>query len=292
MRTEQAFGGTQAMAAPLSRVQVRRPSERAVARWKEHGWRRAPDHRTLAAEHDALVEVLRSYGSRVEYAPNDAEDLLDSIYVFDPALVCDAGAVVLRPGKQIRGGEAELARRDLDAAGIPIVGSIEPPGTVEGGDTLWLDRSTLLVARTHRTNHAGAAALGAMLEPYGISVEIVDVPNHRGPEELVHLMSLVSLLDRDLAVCFLPLLPTHVLELMRDRNIDVVAIPDEEFPTQGPNVLAVGPRRVVAIDDNVETRRRMESHGVEVRSFAATELAHNGGGGPTCLTRPLQRVPD
>jgi dimethylargininase len=290
MKTERAFGGTQEMAAPLVRVQVRRPSERAVARWYEHAWRRAPDPGTLRKEHDAFVDVVRSYGPHVEYGSDPGDELLDSIYVFDPALVCDDGAIVLRPGKRTRRGEAELATRDLEAAGVPIIGSVEAPATVEGGDTLWLDRSTLLVARSHRTNDAGATAVRSMLEPLGVSVEIVDVPNHRGADELVHLMSLISLIDRDLAVCYLPLLAIHVIELMADRGIEAVPVPDEEFATQGPNVLAVGPRRVVAIEGNLETRRRMESRGVEVRSFAATELAHNGGGGPTCLTRPLQRV--
>jgi dimethylargininase len=292
MKTEPAFGGTQSMAATLTRGQVRRPSEKAASRWNDYGWRRAPDPETLAAEHDAFVDVLRSFGVQVEYGPTAADDLLDSIYVFDPALMCDEGAVLLRPGKALRRDEVELARRDLEAAGIPILGSVESPATVEGGDTLWLDRSTLLVARSHRTSGAGAEALRSILEPFRVSVEVVDVPNYRGPDELVHLMSLVSLLDRDLAVCFPPLLPTHALDLMRDRDIRVVPVPEEEFATQGPNVLAISPRRVVAIQDNVETRRRMESHGVEVQSFAATELAHNGGGGPTCLTRPLHRVSD
>jgi N-dimethylarginine dimethylaminohydrolase len=170
---------------------------------------------------------------------------------------------------------------------VPTAARIEGPATVDGGDTCWLDERTLLVGLGYRTNEAGAAALGAALP--GVDVIAYDLPHYRGRADLLHLMSLISPLADDLAVVYLPLLPVRLVQLLAERGIELVEVPDEEFPTQGPNVLALAPRVALALDGNSETRRRMEVAGVDVRVYRGDELSHKGEGGPTCLTRPILR---
>jgi N-dimethylarginine dimethylaminohydrolase len=211
------------------------------------------------------------------------------MYVYDPALVSDAGAVLLRPGKEGRRREPDVIAADLTAAGVPVVGRVEGPATVEGGDTLWLDRRTLLVGLGYRTNGASADALRRALPD--VDVLTFDLPHHRGPGEVLHLMSFLSPLDRDLAVVYLPLMPTRMVQLLEERGIGLVHVPDDEFETMGPNVLALAPRVALALEGNRETQRRLERAGVEVLTYRGDEISRKGDGGPTCLTRPILRAP-
>jgi dimethylargininase len=279
--------GAQSMTAPLRRVLVVAPRPEEATRWREAGWRAAPDPARLAAEHEAFRAELEAAGVEVVVSETSPESGLDGVYPYDPALVVRDGALLLRPGKESRLGEVEPLGRSLNAAGVPTAARIEGPATVDGGDTCWLDERTLLVGLGYRTNEAGAAALRAALP--GVDVIAYDLPHYRGRADLLHLMSLISPLADDLAVVYLPLLPVRLVQLLAERGIELVEVPEEEFPTQGPNVLALAPRVALALDGNSETRRRMEAAGVDVRVYRGDELSHKGEGGPTCLTRPILR---
>ncbi|HSC91173.1 MAG TPA: arginine deiminase family protein [Gaiellaceae bacterium] len=274
------------MTSTLRRVLVRPPAASALAAWRDYGWRAEPDAAGIAAEHEAFRAAIADAGAEVVVADPDPANP-DAVYVFDPALVTPRGAVVLRPGKPGRRGEADLIARDLEAAGVPILARIEAPGEVEGGDTLWLDDRTLAVGLGYRTNETGAAQLRAALP--GVDVLAYDLPHWHGREEILHLLSLFSPLAADLALVYLPLLPVRLVELMRSRGIAFVEVPGEEFDSMGCNVLALGPRHVLALEGNPETRRRLEAAGVEVRTYRGEELSRKGDGGPTCLTSPLAR---
>ncbi|MGH3103396.1 MAG: dimethylarginine dimethylaminohydrolase family protein [Gaiellaceae bacterium] len=274
------------MTAPLRRVLVRRPL--GTEAWREFGWRSEPDPARLATEHDAFCALLEEAGAEVVLAGTPVNGNPDAIYVFDPAIVSDRGAILLRPGKDGRRGEPEALARDFEAAGVPVAARLEAPACAEGGDTLWLDESTLLVGLGYRTDTAGATWLAETLPE--VEVLPFDLPHFHGPGEVLHLMSLVSPLDRGLALVYLPLLPARLVELLRARGIELVEVPDEEFESMGCNVLALAPRVALALDGNPETRRRMEAAGVEVRTYRGEELSRKGDGGPTCLTRPLLRA--
>lgn len=279
--------GSQSMTAPLRRVLVVAPRPVEAARWREAGWRAAPDPGRLSAEHEAFRAELEAGGAEVVVGETSPETGLDAVYPYDPALVADGGAVLLRPGKDSRLGEVEPLGEALEAAGVPVAARVQAPATVDGGDTCWLDGRTLLAGLSYRTNEAGVAALREALP--GVDVLAFDLPHHRGRAELLHLMSVISPLADDLAVVYPPLLPVRLVDLLAERGIELVEVPDEEFATQGPNVLALAPRVALALDGNPETRRRLERAGVDVRVYRGDELSHKGEGGPTCLTRPLLR---
>jgi dimethylargininase len=277
------------MTAPLRRVLVRPPDPAGLERWREYGWRGEPDAARIAAEHEGLRAALAAAAADVLVAEAPAEGNPDAVYVFDPALLAPGGAVILRPGKVARRGEPHALERDLAAAGVPILGRLQPPALAEGGDTLWLDERTLVVGIGYRTNTAGAAALAELLPD--VDVIAVDLPRFRGPAEVLHLLSLISPLDRDLAVVHLPLMPTRLVQLLEERGVRFVEVAEEELDTLGCNVLALAPRVALALAGNPETRRRMEAAGVDVRTYEGRELSLKGDGGPTCLTRPLERAP-
>jgi dimethylargininase len=278
------YGGAN-MVGRLRRVLVRPPAEDACARWREFGWRSAPDPVALRAEHDDFCALLEAGGAEVVVgAP--VPGALDAIYTFDPAIVSGGGAIVLRSGKTLRQVEAAAMEEALERAGVPVVATLDQPATADGGDTIWLDGGTLLVGRGYRTNSTGVAALRAALP--GVDVIEFDLPHLRGEGEVLHLLSLLSPLAPDLAVAYLPLLPVRLVQLLRDSGIRLVEVPDEEFETMGPNVLALGPRFALVLERNRLTRARLERAGVEVTTYAGAELS-KGDGGPTCLTRPLLR---
>jgi N-dimethylarginine dimethylaminohydrolase len=280
--------GARSMTAPLRRVLVRPPQAADAARWREYGWRAAPDPTAAAAEHEALCELLEAAGAEVVVARGEAGNP-DAIYAYDPVLVGEQGAVLLRPGKDGRLGEPAALEADLARAGVPVAARVVAPGTIDGGDTLWLGRETLLVGRGYRTNASGVEQLQAAFPD--AEVLSYDLPHWNGRSEVMHLMSLISPLDRDLALVYPRLAPVRLMELLAERGIETVEVPDDEFETMGPNVLALGPRRALALAGNDETRRRMEAKGVEVAVYDGDEISRKGDGGPTCLTRPLLRTP-
>lgn len=271
----------------LRRVFVRPPEPEALGAWRDFGWRSAPDPARAAAEHEAFRALLAADGAEVVVGTTPAGRDPDAIYVYDPLLMTDAGAILLRPGKTERRDEPALAAADLEAAGVPVVAALGEPAIAEGGDMSWLDPETLLVGVGYRTDAAGVRALRELLP--GVAVVAFDLPHLAGPAACTHLMSFVSMLDADLAVAHVPLLPVRLVELLRSRGIELVAVPDEEVDSMGPNVLALAPRVALALEGNPETRRRMERAGVEVRTYTGEEISRKGDGGPTCLTKPLAR---
>jgi dimethylargininase len=278
--------GARSMTAPLRRVLVRPPQPADAERWREYGWRAAPDPAAAAAEHEELRALLEEAGAEVIVVGGEAGNP-DAIYAYDPLLVGDEGAVLLRPGKDGRLREPAALAADLELVGVPVAARIEAPGTIDGGDTLWLDRDTLLVGRGYRTNAAGVDQLAAAFPD--AEVLSYDLPHWNGRGEVMHLMSLISPLADDLALVYPRLAPVRLLELLGERGIETVEVPDEEFETMGPNVLALGPRRALALEGNDETRRRLETAGVEVLTYRGDEISRKGDGGPTCLTRPILR---
>lgn len=271
----------------LERVLVRPPLPEDAAAWRDYGWRSAPDPAAAAGEHDAFRELLEKAGAEVVVSHHDPGNP-DAIYTYDATLVGAQGAVLLRPGKEGRRGEPEATVGTLIAAGVPVVARVAGEAMVEGGDTLWLDATTLLVGHGYRTNALGIEALaGAFPE---VNVIAFDLPHWNGDGEVLHFMSYISPLDRDLAVVYPRLAPVRLLELLAELEIEIVEVPDEEFDSMGSNVLALGPRRALALDGNPETRRRMERVGVEVMVYKGDEISLKGDGGPTCLTRPLLRT--
>jgi dimethylargininase len=284
--TERKFG-CQSMTGRLRRVLVRPPAPGSWAAWKSYGWRGEPDPAGLEEEHWAFRALLEDAGAEVVVAGTPHALDPDAIYAYDPALVADEGAIMLRPGKEGRRGEVDVMAADFVEAGIPIAARLEAPATAEGGDTLWLDESTLLVGRGYRTNDQGIAELARALPD--VEVVAFDLPHLHGAGEVMHLLSLLSPLDADLAVAYPPLMPVRLMELLAERGVELVEVPDEEFETMGPNVLALGPRVALALAGNDETRRRMEAAGVDARVYKGGEISRKGDGGPTCLTRPLLR---
>jgi dimethylargininase len=282
--------GAQSMVEPLRRVLVKRPDEAFAsadpARWH---YTARPDLDEARREHDALVEILRGSGAEVIDHPEPQPERADSIFVFDPVIVTDQGAVILRMGKALRRGEEAALALRLQEIGVPILGELEGEALAEGGDLLWLDHQTLAAGQGFRTNAEGLRQLREILAGIGVEVLSVELPYFTGPAACLHLLSLISLVDHDLAVVYPPLLAVPFWKTLRDRGVRLVEVPAAEFPTMGPNVLALAPGRCLMLEGNPVTRRRLEEAGCEVLTYRGREISLKAEGGPTCLTRPIWR---
>lgn len=278
--------GCRSMVDPLRRVLVRRPSTSACARWEEYSWRAEPNPAALLQEHEAFCAILEGAGCDVVVAdPMDGDP--DAVYTFDPALATEQGAILLRPGKAGRRAEPLTVARELEAAGVPVAATVDEPAVAEGGDFIRLDATTLLAGRGYRTSPAGIEAIAQALP--GVETLTFDLPHWHGETDVMHLLSLLSPLDADLVVAYPPLLPVSLVQLLAERGIEIVPVPDEEFESMGTNVLALAPRVALALDGNPVTRERLVAAGVEVLVYEGRELSLKGDGGPTCLTMPLLR---
>jgi N-dimethylarginine dimethylaminohydrolase len=275
---------------PLRRVYVRPPRVDDVEAWEAYGWRARPDPERMLTQHEAFRRALVESGAELVVGERPVAGDIDAQFAYDPTIVTDDGVILLRSGKEGRRREPEVVEADLNDAGIATFGRLDGDALADGGDMFFLDERTLLVGISYRTNPQAVKQLTALLEPRGIDVVAFDLPHFHGPGECLHLMSSISPLDADLALVYLPLTPVRLLSLLEERAIAIVQVAEEDFDTLGPNVLAVAPRSVLAIEGNDRTNERLREAGVEVRTFEADQLCTIGDGGPTCLTRPLDRA--
>ena len=266
--------------------------ERTIdSQWQALNFTAAPDFGAAVDEYERFLDILRSSGATVHFLPRNPETTLDSVYARDASIVSPKGLILGRMGKRARQSEPhaqERAFRAMDAA-IEICGRIDAPGLLEGGDLVWLDERTLVIGRGYRTNAEGIRQVRSLV---GDSVDVIEVPlpHWHGESDVMHLMSLISPVNRDLAVVYSRLLPVPFRQLLLEREYRLVEVPDEEFDSMGCNVLALAPGRGMMLAGNPKTRAALESAGVEVVEYAGKEISVKGAGGPTCLTRPIVRA--
>ena len=278
------------MSDPLRTVLVRRPDESfAVADPRRWGYAASPNLDAAKHEHDAFVALLRETGVDVRYHEEPQAGRADSIFVHDPAIVTDRGAIILRMGKELRRGEEASMAKAFEKLGVPVLATLRDEATAEGGDLLWVNPDVLAVGQGFRTNAEGLRQLREVLKELQVRTELVQLPYFRGPAACLHLMSLISLLDNDLAVVYPRLLPVPFWKFLKEEGFDFVEVPDEEFDTMAPNVLAVKPRDCIMLEGNPVTKERLEDAGCRVRTYQGKEISLKAEGGATCLTRPILR---
>ena len=259
-------------------------------RWHDLGFLHVPDFPAAQSQHDELCLQLESAGAEVHHLPPASDLTLDAVYTHDPSLATDRGLIGLNPGKANRIPEARQHVEFCGRLGIPLAGQVRPPGKTEAGDMVWLDSTTLLIGQGYRTNAEGIAQMRALLQPHGVQVVAAPLPHGSGPSACLHLMSLMSLLDEHTALVDLPWLAVETVELLKSRGYTLVEIDYSERETLACNVLSLGQKRLLALHENKNTNQELRQSGFDVRTFPGSELCINGGGGPTCLTRPLLRT--
>ncbi len=257
--------------------------------WKELNYLSKPDSNESIDEYQSFEQYFKDQNIELHYFPYDAKVKIDSIYCRDASIATDFGMILCNMGKSGRINEPKSQKQNFIKNKIPILGEIKYPGTLEGGDVAWLDVKTLAVGHTYRTNSKGISQLKGLLEPKGIEVIVVELPHYKGKNDVFHLMSILSPVDKDLAVVYSPLMPIKFRNELLHRGFELIEVPEEEFESMGCNVLAIAPRQCLMVAGNSKTNVLLEAAGCKVKTYKGNEISVKGGGGPTCLTRPLLR---
>jgi N-dimethylarginine dimethylaminohydrolase len=260
------------------------------SQWRSLNYLGKPDFNKAVTEYSKFEEVLAKSGAEIHYLPASDEVTMDSIYCRDAAIATDGGMIICRMGKQGRVNEPLQERLAFERAGIRILGEIEAPGTLEGGDVAWLDQKTLAVGHTYRTNESGITQLRSLLDRIGVELIVAEMPHYRGESDVFHLMSVFSPVSENIAVVYSPLMPIKFRNELLRRGFRFVEVPEGEFDSMGCNVLAIAPGKCVMVAGNPITESRLRDAGCEVITYDGVEISVKGGGGPTCLTRPILRT--
>lgn len=257
--------------------------------WRDLNYLSRPDFELALDEYNDFETCLINANVGLRFFPKDKTVNIDSIYCRDASIATDFGMVICNMGKEGRRNEPNSQFKIFQDNNIPVLGQIEAPGTLEGGDVAWLDEKTLAVGHTYRTNEGGIKQLKQLLEPKGIRIIVAELPHYKGQQDVFHLMSILSPIDANLAVVYSPLMPIKFRNYLINKGFDFVEVPDDEFDSMGCNVLAIAPRNCIMVAGNPKTQKLLEDAGCAVQLYSGNEISVKGGGGPTCLTRPLQR---
>lgn len=258
--------------------------------WNDLNYLSKPNFNLAINEYENFESIFIKNDVSVYHFPFKEKVKMDSIYCRDASIATDFGMIICNMGKEGRMNEPEIQLEEFESKNIQILGIIEAPGTLEGGDVAWLDEKTLAVGHTYRTNNEGINQLKKLLEPNGVQVIVADLPHYKGQNDVFHLMSILSPIDKDLAVVYSPLMPIRFRNELLNRGFKLIEVPEEEFESMGCNVLAISPRNCVMVDGNPKTKKMLENSGCKVTVYSGEEISVKGGGGPTCLTRPLLRI--
>ncbi|WP_221567111.1 dimethylarginine dimethylaminohydrolase family protein [Alkalihalobacillus sp. TS-13] len=279
----------------LERVIVKHPKEAFISQenvskqWELFNYIEEPDFNEALREYQDFILILAKHVPNIDYLPASSEVGLDSLYAHDPVKFTKEGAILLKSGKRSRQPETESYRRFLTDKNIPIIGELTGDAVADGGDIVWLDDRTLVVGRGYRTNDEAIRQLREMTAHQVDEFIVVPLTHDNGEEECLHLMSLISLVDENLAVVYSRLIPVFFRELLINRGIRLIEVPEDEYQNLGCNVLALAPRVCMIVEGTRSTKKQLLNAGATVYEYKGYEISYKGTGGPTCLTCPVVR---
>ena len=287
------FGG-QDMVSPVKRILIKHPKNAFINQTKidkestKLNYIDTPDYEKSCLDYEKFLQLINTFGAEIHYLPTPKHTTtLDSIYTHDPCIISNEGVILCNMGKKDRNMEPNAVKEFFKSINIPILGHIQHPGTLEGGDVIWIDKKTIAVGEGYRSNSFGIKQLKTIL---GSLVEnVITVPHWNGANDCLHLMSNVSPIDQNLFLVYSRLLPVPFIKYLLNRNIQLIEVPDEEYNSMGCNVLAMANRKVIMMQGNPITQKKLVNEGVEVHTYDGSEISLKGAGGPTCLTRPFLR---
>ena len=283
------------MVDPIKKILLKHPSNAFLnqrninKQYLDLNYLAAPNFNSAISDYEIFVDLLKSFDIEIFYLPEDKSTSLDSIYTHDPCVVSNKGVVICNMGKKARKPEIDSMKKFFHSIEVPILGKIQSPGTLEGGDVVWINEKTIAIGEGYRTNKEGIEQLKLLLSDQVETVITVSIPHWNGPDDCLHLMSNLSPIDHDLYLVYSRLLPVSFIKYLLDQNIELIDVPDDEYESMGCNVLAIAPRKVIMISGNPKTKQLLENKGVEIHTYDGSEISIKGAGGPTCLTRPFLR---
>jgi len=287
--------GSDSMVSPIQSIMLKHPREAFVSQayleevWQDYGYSSCPDFNRALEEYACFESILQKFIPEIMYQTDKKPAGPDTIYTHDAVKSTSRGAILMRMGKALRSQEPIAAQAVLKEHGISILGEIKPPGIMEGGDIVWLGNRTVALGLGFRTNPDGVEQFRSLTKSFIDTFIVVPLPYAEGPDACLHLMSLISMLDHDLALVYSRYLPVFFRNRLEHMGIRLIEVAEEEYATLGGNVLTLSPQKCVCLEGNPITAEKMRAAGVELFTYTGKEISLKGAGGPTCLTCPILR---
>lgn len=273
--------------APLRAVLLHRPGDElsGVSGPEAMQYLEAVDPGLARAQHDSLAAAYQDAGVAVCYVHPPQAPPPNLVFVADLLFMTSEGAIVARPASTVRAGEERFISRRLAELGIPILRSVRGHGVFEGADAAWIDPRTVFIATGLRTNPPGASQVAGLLSELGVEVIHVGLPHAS-----MHLMGLLRIADRNLAIAWPGRVPLAAVLALRHRGFTVLFHPEEGSAERrvGLNFVTLGPRRILMADGCPVTQAFYEKAGIECKTVDISELA-KAAGGIGCMTGVLER---
>ena len=278
----------------LTQVAIRSPlnsfltDEKLSNEWQDLRFHAKPELKESINEFIEFRKLLLNNEIKIIDLPKAKGLTIDSIYTRDSILISPKGLILCNMGRASRTPEARDNYEHLKLQGYQIAGEILAPGTLEGGDFIWLSDTKAAVGLGPRTNQNGIDQLRKILGN-SVDLHVVPLPEPTHPDDVLHLMSIISPLDKDLALIYRPLMPVSFIQWLEQLGIKFVEVDEAEYLLMGCNVLATSPRSVIMLENLPGVQRSLQNAGCDVQTYKGIEISRKGEGGPTCLTRPLKR---
>ena len=278
----------------LTQVAIRSPlnsfltDEKLSNEWQDLRFHSKPELKESINEFIEFRKLLLNNEIKIIDLPQAKGLTIDSIYTRDSILISPKGLILCNMGRASRTPEARDNYEHLKLQGYQIAGEILAPGTLEGGDFIWLSDTKAAVGLGPRTNQNGIDQLRKILGN-SVDLHVVPLPEPTHPDDVLHLMSIISPLDKDLALIYRPLMPVSFIQWLEQLGIKFVEVDEAEYLLMGCNVLATSPRSVIMLENLPRVQRNLQNAGCDVQTYKGIEISRKGEGGPTCLTRPLKR---
>ena len=287
--------GSQTEILQIKSILLKRPEDAFINQktidnqWNNLNYLDCPDYLQSIKEYEYFVSILKKHVPEIYYLPEDKTTSLDSLYVHDPVIITDYGAILCNMGKDQRSGEPTAIKTFLSELNVPILGEIVSPGKLEGGDVVWIDQKTVAIGCGYRTNKEGIQQFKNLVTGFVDAIIEVPLPHWNGPTDVLHLMSMISPIDKDLAVVYSRLMPVSFRNYLIKRKINLIEVQEDEYENMACNILALAPRVCLMLAGNPIMKKMLINHGVDIFEYEGNEISKKGAGGPTCLTRPILR---
>jgi arginine deiminase len=231
--------------APLKAVVMHAPGPELGAADPEAENLLAPIHwQRATAQHAAIVAAYRAAGVTVHAVAPEGEASANQMFCADLMAATPEGVILARPASVARAGEERWVARRLADLGVPILATLTGRATFEGADLMFLDPKTAMIGRGLRTNDEGIGQVVAVLARIGVAALVVDMPFGT-----MHLMGMLRIADRDLAIGWPRRTPFAAVQALRDRGFRVEFPPGEDDNTRNRamNFVTLGPRRILMV---------------------------------------------